>query len=98
MFFTVTDAPGTTSLLGLDTTPPIEPVVVDCANATALSANTSKLTKQSFTIFDIQANSLNKWLAQLQIRDEMIAIGISQQTATSTMLSFALASQNPCRM
>jgi hypothetical protein len=52
-------------------------VVVDCAIATALNANTSKLTKQSFTIFDIQGNSLNKWLVQVQNRDEMFAIGLS---------------------
>ena len=49
---------GTTSLAGLVTTPPIEPVVVDCANATALRASTNKLTKQQLYIFDIQGNSL----------------------------------------
>src|SRR5215213_3040314 len=58
VFLTATVAPGTTSLLGLDTTPPIEPVVVDCANPTALTANTIRLIKKSFTIFDILGNSL----------------------------------------
>src|SRR5690242_14595089 len=52
VFLTVTDAPATTSLLGLDTTPPIEPVVVDCANATALRANTNRLVKKYFTVFE----------------------------------------------
>jgi len=39
------------------TTPPIEPVVVDCAIAIALRASTSKHTKDSLTIFDILGNS-----------------------------------------
>ena len=59
MFFTVTVAPGTTSLAGFCTTPPIEPVVVDWAKATALRAHTSKLTNKNFTVFDIQGNSLD---------------------------------------
>src|SRR5260370_15249005 len=33
VFFTVTEAPGMTSLLGLVTTPPMAPVTVDCAIA-----------------------------------------------------------------
>src|SRR6185369_4520881 len=66
-FLTVTAAPETTSLFGFVTTPPIEPVVVDCANATALSASTIRLTKQTLTIFDIQGNSLNNWLVQFQV-------------------------------
>ena len=48
----------TTSLAGLLTTPPIEPVVVDCASATALNAKTNKLINKIFTVFDIQGNSL----------------------------------------
>ena len=44
----------------LVTTPPIEPVVVDWAKAMALNDSTNKLTKNSFTVFDIQGNSLNK--------------------------------------
>jgi hypothetical protein len=56
-FFTVTAAPATTSLLGLLTTPPIEPVVVDWAKA-ALKANANKATtdkrvNKNFTVFDI---------------------------------------------
>jgi hypothetical protein len=56
---TVTAAPGTTSLLGLLTTPPIAPVVVDWASATALKANTNRLTNKNFAVFDIQGNSLD---------------------------------------
>jgi hypothetical protein len=59
-FFTDTAAPGTTSFAGLVTTPPIEPVVVDWAKAMALKDSTNKLTKNNFTIFDIQGNSLNE--------------------------------------
>jgi hypothetical protein len=58
----VTVAPGTTSLFGLDTTPPIEPVVVDCANATAQKTSTNKLTNKSFTVFNILGNSLTNEL------------------------------------
>src|SRR5688572_29314614 len=54
---TVIVAPGTTSLLGLVTTPPIAPVVVDCANATALRAKTNTLTNRTLTILDM-GNSL----------------------------------------
>src|ERR1051325_5252745 len=61
-FFTVTAAPGTTSLFGLVTTPPIAPVVVDCAKAIALRASTNRLTKKSLTIFDILGNSLGNEL------------------------------------
>src|SRR6185503_12737270 len=61
-FLTVTAAPGTTSLLGLLTTPPIEPVVVDCAKAIVLSASTNRHTKQPFTIFAILGNSLENEL------------------------------------
>jgi hypothetical protein len=59
VFLTVTDAPGMTSLFGLLTTPPMAPVVVDCAKAIALKPSTKKTTKESFTIFDIQGNSLS---------------------------------------
>jgi hypothetical protein len=86
-FFTVTAAPGTTSLLGLLTTPPIEPVVVDCANATALIANTNKPTKQSFTIFDIQGNSLKMVSASSIRRRKWLRLESAEQDATSTMLS-----------
>jgi hypothetical protein len=58
MFRTVTAAPGTTSFAGFVTTPPTEPVVVDCASATALNAKTNKLINKIFTVFDIQGNSL----------------------------------------
>src|SRR6185503_6043721 len=79
MFLTVTDAPGTTSLAGLVTTPPIEPVVVDCARAIALRANTNRLTEKSFTIFDIPGNSLgNELTGKLRL--------VTTQDATSTML------------
>src|SRR5690242_14737804 len=47
-FLIVTAAPGTTSLFGLVTTPPIAPVVVDCAKATAQSASNSRLAKGNF--------------------------------------------------
>src|SRR5574338_1481918 len=57
VFLTVTDAPGTTSLFGLLTTPPIDPVVVDCAEATALRPSNNRLIKKSFTVFDILGNS-----------------------------------------
>ena len=59
---TVTEAAGTTSLFGLVTTPPIAPVVVDCANATAQRASTSRPAKENFTIFDILGNSLGNEL------------------------------------
>src|SRR5215216_4848794 len=61
-FLTVTEAPGTTSLFGLVTTPPIAPVVVDCAKAIALRASTIRHAKESFTIFDILGNSLSNEL------------------------------------
>src|SRR5690349_2615328 len=57
-FFTVTEAPGTTSLLGFVTTPPIAPVVVDCAKAIAQTASTRRLAKVNFKVFSILGNSL----------------------------------------
>src|SRR4029078_9714243 len=60
MFFTVTAAPGTTSLAGLVTTPPIAPVVVDCAKATALRLSTNKLTKKIFGVLSIGALLTNE--------------------------------------
>src|SRR5687767_848068 len=61
-FLTATEAPDTTSLFGLVTTPPIAPVVVDCANATAQRASTSRPAKENFMIFDILGNSLGNEL------------------------------------
>src|SRR5262249_2219934 len=61
MFLIVTEAPATTSLAGLVTTPPIAPVVVDCAKATVQSVSTSKAVKESFRILDM-GNSLLKRL------------------------------------
>src|SRR6185369_6564137 len=58
VFFTVTEAPGTTSLFGLLTTPPIAPVVVDCAKAIAQRASTNRPASENFMIFDILGNSL----------------------------------------
>src|SRR6185295_1875061 len=59
-FLTVTEAPATTSLFGFVTTPPIAPVVVDCAKAIAQRAITSRPAKQNFIIFCILGNSLQK--------------------------------------
>src|SRR6185503_11388217 len=79
MFLAVTVAPETTSFAGLVTTPPIDPVVVDCAKATALRANTNRLTEKSFTILDILGNSLgNELNRKLRLA--------TTQAATSTML------------
>src|SRR5215213_5052257 len=52
-FFTVTEAPDTTSLFGLVTTPPIAPLVVDCAKAIAQSASTSRPARENLMILDI---------------------------------------------
>src|SRR5205814_1486146 len=53
IFFTDTEAPATTSLFGLVTTPPIAPVVVDCAKAAAQRTTTSTPAKKNFMSFDI---------------------------------------------
>jgi hypothetical protein len=54
LFFTVTAAPGTTSLFGFVTTPPIAPVVVDCAKATALKLSTNKHKRTTFGVLSIR--------------------------------------------
>jgi hypothetical protein len=70
VFLTETDAPDTTSLLGFVTTPPIEPVVVDCANATALTASTSKLSEKSFIIF-VMGKLLGREALRLSFRPQI---------------------------
>ena len=59
---TVMAAPGTTSLFGLLTTPPIAPVVVDCAAAIELRPSSNKHKKESLIVFDILGNSLGNEL------------------------------------
>jgi hypothetical protein len=79
VFLAVTVAPATTSLAGFVITPPIEPVVVDCARVIALRASTKRLREKSFTIFDIPGNSLgNELTGKLRL--------VTTQDATSTML------------
>src|SRR5262249_36685896 len=74
IFFTVTAAPATTSLFGLVTTPPIEPVVVDCANAIALKANTIRPMNKNLTLFAIQGNSLETFKKDLKLNLKEISL------------------------
>jgi hypothetical protein len=91
------------------TTPPTEPVVVDCAKVTALKASANKHTKESLTIFDIQGNSLaneltlnalqpssGTGLANLRAREinlEGVAKRTGKQDATSITPELAFASR-----
>jgi len=49
-------------LFGLLTTPPIAPVVVDCAAAIELRPSSNKHIKESLIVFDILGNSLGNEL------------------------------------